>query len=565
MDESATALLTFAILVVLWLLAHSALVPRPIRGIPYKRLSYIQPWGDLGSLGIHSRLGFGGRVFDWFSLRCVDLRSPLVQAFIPSISTTHPVLILSDLHEIEDIVKRRASEIDRADIMHTWFGLLAPEASIGLKSKSEDFRIQRSLWNVLLSPAFLNGVVAENAHAVASHLAHLWTEKVNQVNDLPFDVQGDIQTAMLESSWKNLFGTNLGLLDSRCKAVTKHRVSHKSCTVAVFEDSCVPEICDILRVLFSCLDWVVQGVTPRGYAWLFRVTGILGRAEREKNRLMDAAIHTACSNSGHGLNKKEKPMGNAIKSVLEKAARKEGSKSITHEALRDEALELLLTGGQSTTSALLSWSLKYLMDHTDIQAKLRIELRSSFDSRTPGGAPSADEIVSKSMPYLDAVIAETLRLSATGPVCFRQVVTACTILGHQVPAGTPLILVTAGPSFNSSEVPVVLDEARSKTSRKIASPDCGRMTRPVSNVFEPDRWLVNGRFDSKAIPMLPFSAGPRGCFGKSIAMLEMRIFLVVLMTRLALPRLAKQLRGHDAVDGLSRKPRNCYVSPKPIQ
>jgi len=200
MTEVEAIVFTLVIFIALWISFHSALIPRPIRGVPYDRLSYIQPWGHLGSLGLHSGLGFGGKVFDWFPLQCVALESPLVQTFIPSISRIHPVLILSDLREIEDLVKRRTSQIDRADIMHTWFGLLVPKASIGLKSKSEGFRIQRSLWNVILSPKFLNEVVTSNAHAAASDLAHLWIEKAKEVEGPPFDVLDDIQMAMLESS-----------------------------------------------------------------------------------------------------------------------------------------------------------------------------------------------------------------------------------------------------------------------------------------------------------------------------------------------------------------------------
>lgn len=424
--------------------------------------------------------------------------------------------------------------------------------------------MQRCLWNVILSPAFLNKVVASNAHAVATDLAHLWFEKAREVEGLPFDVHGDIQMAMLESSWKNLFGSDLNLLDCRRKVLKKHRIVNKHCPVAVFKEGQLPEICHIFRMLFSCLDWVVQGVSPQAYAWLFRSTGILGRLERRKNRILDTAIHAAHPKPTHGSAIDERDLTNAISLVLDKAAKKGENRGITHESLRDEALELLLTGGQSTTSALLSWALKYLMDHVDVQAKLRAELDSVFDDGDTGVQPSVDTIVARSIPYLDAVIAETLRLSATGPVCFRQVVAPCTILGHLLPTGTPLILVTGDASHRPSAMPILSNELRSKTSRKIPVPICDRKMNLTSNIFDPDRWLVDEKYEPNAFPMLPFSAGPRGCFGKSIAMLEMRIFLVVLMTHFELPRLAEQLSTHRAVDGLSRKPRDCYINPKSI-
>lgn len=131
MTEVEAIVFTLLIFITLWLSLHSTPIPRTIRGVLYDRLSYIQPWGHLGSLGLHSGLRFVGRVFGRFPLQCVALQSPLVQTFIQSTSRTHPVVILSDLREIEDIVKRKTSLIDRADVMHICFDLLVPNASIG--------------------------------------------------------------------------------------------------------------------------------------------------------------------------------------------------------------------------------------------------------------------------------------------------------------------------------------------------------------------------------------------------------------------------------------------------
>ena len=36
-------------------------------------------------------------------------------------------------------------------------------------------------------------------------------------------------------------------------------------------------------------------------------------------------------------------------------------------------------------------------------------------------------------------------------------------------------------------------------------------------IFRPDRWLEDGVFDPDAAYSLPFSLGPRGCFGRSLA------------------------------------------------
>jgi cytochrome P450 len=106
---------------------------------------------------------------------------------------------------------------------------------------------------------------------------------------------------------------------------------------------------------------------------------------------LDTAIHAAHEKTAHGSAPDERVLTNA------------------HEILHDEALELVLTDGQSTTSALLSWGLKYLIGHPDVQAKLRAELESVFDDGDTGVQPPVNTIVSRSIPYL-TVIAETLHL-----------------------------------------------------------------------------------------------------------------------------------------------------------
>jgi len=81
--------------------------------------------------------------------------------------------------------------------------------------------------------------------------------------------------------------------------VEGHRIVKKDSAVAVFDGDNLPEICCEFRRMFSCLDSVVQGVSPRAYSWLFRATGVLGRIERGKNRILDTAIHGACSKTTH--------------------------------------------------------------------------------------------------------------------------------------------------------------------------------------------------------------------------------------------------------------------------
>ncbi|KAK3950851.1 hypothetical protein QBC32DRAFT_6304 [Pseudoneurospora amorphoporcata] len=53
--------------------------------------------------------------------------------------------------------------------------------------------------------------------------------------------------------------------------------------------------------------------------------------------------------------------------------------------------------------------------------------------------------------------------------------------------------------------------------------------------FKPERWLKTNKetgredFDPLAGPMLTFGLGPRGCYGKRLAMMSLRIHFVMIV------------------------------------
>jgi hypothetical protein len=432
--------------------------------------------------------------------------------------------------------------------MHTWFGLVVPRATIGLKTYDGHFRKQRRLWNVALSPKFLNEVAAQCFVGAANDLADVWMEKAELAGaGRAFEAQNDVKMATLDGMWMMCGGTSLGLMAARKKALQDFGAVEKKTDIKVsFAKVEMPEFYDILQTLLVCLDWVMQGFSPRVYTFIFRYTGFLGRAEREKDKILDACIALSRARVEKGVT----GMTCALDEVIRKDLRlNDGSKTdiVDNPALRDELLELLITGHETTASS-ISWALKYLTDNPQAQTRLRESLQAAFVDKQP----STQEHITTSLPYLDAVIAETLRVSSVGPVSFRQTLVPCEIMGHCIPANTPIILVTAGPSYNSPDIP------SAKLPKSLPH-------LHALNIFAPERWLVDGKFDPEAVHMLPFSAGPRGCFGKQIALLEMRIMIAALVLRFEFPRLAKTLSGYDARDGLTRRPASFYVHSRAIK
>ncbi|KAL6702872.1 hypothetical protein ACN47E_000834 [Coniothyrium glycines] len=562
----------FVFFVILWIIGHHLLMPKPIPGIPHNSLARYMPWGDMGTLGIY--IWITGEVFRWFSLQCLHHRSPLVQLFVPSWSTTHPTLLLADLREIEDVVTRRMGEIDRAEMMHMWFGVIVPKATVGLKSRNHTFKEQRRLWNTILSPQFLEQVASHVFRDVALKLVDIWEAKAKDIgSDVAFQAHGDIKLATLDGIWKMNTGTELGLLDAtKVRLSQPYAWSRTWSGTATFAEAKLPDFYDTLGRLLVIMDWVMTGISPRMYQWFFEVSGMLPRAIQEKEEILDRSIAASRRRVRLGASS-QGVLSCALDRVLQKDGSfgiREESEASTNAALRDELLELLITGHGTTTSS-TAWTLKYLADHPDVQDRLRASLLASFPRHSSIDLPSSTDIFAASLPYLDAVIAEMLRLSNTGPVSFRETVTQCDILGHKIPAGTPIILVTAGPSYDSAQMPQVPEYLRSKSSQaKVPTlKDFKGLSSPASAplaTFDPSRWLrSDGSFNPNAVHSLPFSAGSRGCFGKNIALLEMKIMFVILIMRFRFPKLRKGLSGYGAKDGLTRMPTCCYIMPRRIE
>lgn len=123
------------------------------------------------------------------------------------------------------------------------------------------------------------------------------------------------------------------------------------------------------------------------------------------------------------------------------------------------------------------------------------------------------------IPYLEAVIAETLRMATIICAHARVARVDTQILGYPIPKGTDVFFAINGPGFISPALSV--DESqRSQTSQEdkmnnVAWEDAG------INVFEPGRWIekrADGTevYNPRAGPTMPFGAGPRSCFGESV-------------------------------------------------
>jgi cytochrome P450 len=169
----------------------------------------------------------------------------------------------------------------------------------------------------------------------------------------------------------------------------------------------------------------------------------------------------------------------------------------------------MLTSHETTSSA-FTWATYLLATHPDIQSNLRTELRTAIPSATN---PETDlATLLESLPLLNAVCNETIRLYPTVPITVRNAIRPTTILNQPIPAGTQVLLV-----------PWAINR-----SRQHWGPDAG--------LFKPERWIdsATGRPNNTGgatsnYASLTFLHGPRSCIGRDFAKAEMRCLVAAFV------------------------------------
>ncbi|KAF3051991.1 hypothetical protein E8E11_010563 [Didymella keratinophila] len=231
----------------------------------------------------------------------------------------------------------------------------------------------------------------------------------------------------------------------------------------------------------------------------------------------------------------------------------------------------LLIAGHDTTVTMIMWTMKQLAGHPDVQFELRNELRESYSAAfTEGRVPATHEIVNTPVHYLDACIEELVRCSQTAPVTSRIASTNAVVLGHVIPKGTRGIMMgrSAGILKPSHKIP---DSLRSPTFHNAGGGKIGAWDESSPEemlAFNPERWLkteANGSrvFDATLSPHLSFGAGPRGCFGRKLAYLELRFAIVLVLWHFELQKVPEHLDSYEPIEQLTHNPLQCYVKLAP--
>ncbi|KAJ5808971.1 hypothetical protein N7474_010240 [Penicillium riverlandense] len=182
--------------------------------------------------------------------------------------------------------------------------------------------------------------------------------------------------------------------------------------------------------------------------------------------------------------------------------------------LVDQMLTFLAAGHETTASA-LTWACYLLTLYPETQEKLRAEIRANI--------PSGDSQITysdlESLPLLNGVCQEVLRLYPTVPATLRESIRDTTVAGIHVPRGTRIVIC-----------PYAINR-------------CPEFWGSNGEEFVPERWIDTDKTGAPVVnhtggastnfAQITFLHGQRSCIGKDFARAELRCAVAGIVGRFA--------------------------------
>lgn len=523
----------------------------------------------------------------WLTSLTTRHQSPIVQAFIKPMSL--PWVVVTDPWESQDILLRRTKEFDRSGFFGELIGGILPEQHIQFRSTDPRFKDNRNLINHIMAPTFITQVSGPAVYQSVCTLMKLWEVKCNLVRGRPFSAHNDITFWALDSIFASSFGLNEADSNTLQRLQAVEEFDNASDDVldgaadepVTFPEGRVPEIFQAVLTLANSVTDTQLSPAPVLTSWVLRQFPYMQKATAIKDTWLRARTEEAIAliDNEDNENSEENDHGhisNALHSVLlreRQVAEKQGRPpAYRKRAIADEFFGFMLAGHDTTATA-VAWGVKMLADHPEVQRRLRRDLRAVLPEATAERrAPTYQELVKAHVPYLDAVVDEVLRHANTIAFVVRTALMDTTVLGRHIPKGTDVFLMANGPGYLEPALPVQ-DSMRSPGARRSQQDEKSVGNKALSrkwndvdiSAFKPERWLrvdpATGKevFDPMAGPTLAFGLGPRGCFGRRLALQSLRIHFAMTLLHFDLLQTPQHLNSYDAVQRFAREPKQCYM------
>jgi cytochrome P450 len=193
--------------------------------------------------------------------------------------------------------------------------------------------------------------------------------------------------------------------------------------------------------------------------------------------------------------KEEGLTGNDILSIMIQMHEQDPERMSERELLGHTTT--MFRGGYNPSGMALYWTIFLLSQHPEKLQKVLEEL----EQLVSGDVPTPEEV--ESLPHLEGALKEAMRLFPAGVWTARLAMQDFELDSHPLPKGTWIVM----SPYITHRIPEVF---------------------PDPYKFLPERWLS---IYASAYEFMPFSAGPRYCIGTSLAMMQLKIAMSILLKR----------------------------------
>ncbi|KAF7194896.1 Cytochrome P450 monooxygenase [Pseudocercospora fuligena] len=578
MMESFTTLQTIgivlAVISVLGVCLYNAGRPKPLPGIPYNPVSAKRFLGDGPDL--FKWAAEHGSPYGYLPEMIKKLDSPIVQLFLRPFA--RPWIIVADPYEAHDVRTRRFKEFDRSNFFGEMFVTLLPKMHVHMPT-GEEWKSHRKLIADTMSPTFLSSVAGPQMWESTQNIIALWRRKAELAQGRPFDANKDVFKGALDIVVAATFGEECGSARAQLAALkdTKIDLPSDEDIEIIFPKARDPPDFESIETLTTSLDIPVSSLFPKlAHRFALNFYPSLISAGRAKDTMLKTKLdeaHQKFSKKPEDIDIESfRHMTSALELLVARetqmAAKEDRKAEYNTQAVRDELFGFLL-GGFETTSTAITWILKFLTQDQAAQTKLRSALRSQYKRAVEAGdSPTISEISATNIPYLEAVMDEGGRVGLTALASIRVATEDTQLMGYPVPKGTDVFFINNGPSV---VMPSLKSSGEKRSKGGPASREkLGSWDDEDIQIFKPERWLFRNEktgeveFNSLAGPSHPFGGGPRGCFGKKWAQLEMRVILTLMFFHFELLPTPEKYSSMAAIDGITHRPATCYVRLKAI-
>jgi cytochrome P450 len=351
-------------------------------------------------------------------------------------------------------------------------GMKETKALLGdglLTSSGALWRRQRSLAQPAFRRSRMGGFVETMARATSAMLDR-WGGQTSG----PFDVAAEMNRLTLEIAARTLFGASLG--DGAYEVISR---------------SLPPLMQEAVRRqfgLWAAPTWMPTPNNRRMAAHIERLNEVVYAIIEERRRRV----------------KEGGDAGTDLLGLLMSASDEESGTGMTDTLLRDESMNLLMAGHE-TTAQFLAWTFYLLSAYPEARSRVEAEADSL------GEAPGGEDLLA--LAYTRRVLEESLRIYPPAWIFRRTAIGDDSVAGHSLPAGSDLLLV-----------PFVIHR----------HPEFW----PNAEAFDPDRFLPERAEGRHRCAYVPFGGGPRLCIGMHFAIMEALTIVALVSRRYRLDRVA---------------------------